>query len=272
MDISVVIPTYNRREVLQRALNSVYSQTHSPKEVIVVDDGSSDETRNITTIFPNVRYIYQENAGVSSARNAGVKNSTCEWIAFLDSDDEWHSDKLKLHVDFHTHNCDILMSYTDEVWIRDGLEVNMPKKYQKYGGDIFTECLSHCIIAPSATLMHRNLFDKAGLFDETLEVCEDYDMWLRVALENKIGLIDEKLIIKYGGAEDQLSMKFWGMDRFRVQALEKLLNLELPSDIKKSVKKVLLDKYTLLLRGAVKYDRILQIKEYKIKIERYKFE
>jgi glycosyltransferase involved in cell wall biosynthesis len=296
MNISVIIPTYNRFEVLQRALKSVYAQTYKPKEVIVIDDGSTDNTSQIKNLFSEkafrVKYYYQENSGVSSARNLGIKKSTCEWVAFLDSDDEFHVDKLKQHVEFHKNFPEILMSYTDEKWIRNNLEVKLPKKYQKYGGEIFKKCLSHCIIAPSATIIHKSLLDEVGLFDESLEVCEDYDMWLRVAHENKIGLINKKLITKYGGAEDQLSMKHWGMDRFRVIALEKLLQImdEIPNQAENDVifqvednispsfrattrnliLKTLVDKYSLLLKGAVKYDRMLEIKEYKIKIERYK--
>ena len=269
MDISVVIPTYNRYELLKRALKSVYSQTYTPKEVIIIDDGSSDETYKIKDIFPQVIYHYQENSGVSSARNLGIKKSTCKWITFLDSDDEWHQDKLKLQGEYHKNNPDILMSYTDEKWIRDGVEVKMPKKYRKIGGEIFTECLSHCFIAPSATIMHKELLEKVGLFDESLEVCEDYDLWLRVALNNQIGLIDEKLITKYGGSADQLSMKFWGMDRFRVQALEKILNLELTQEKKELIRKTLVQKYSLLLKGAIKYDKTQEIAEYKSKIDRY---
>ena len=270
MEISVVIPTYNRYEVLQRALKSVYLQTHKPKEVIVIDDGSTDKTSQIQNLFPEIKYFYQENSGVSSARNLGINKSTNEWIAFLDSDDEFHVDKLNLHVEFHKNNPDTFMSYTDEKWIRDGKEVKLPKKYQKFGGDIFAECLSHCIIAPSATVMHKDLLSEIGFFDESLEVCEDYDMWLRVALQNRIGLIDKKLITKYGGAEVQLSMKYWGMDRFRVQSLEKILDLELPLKIKELVENTLLYKYSLLLKGAIKYDRMLEIKKYEIKIKRYK--
>jgi len=271
-NISVVIPTYNRFEVLQRALNSVYSQTYKAKEIIVIDDGSSDKTSQIQNLFPEVKYYYQENSGVSSARNLGIKKATCEWLAFLDSDDEFHVDKLKHHVGFHKNYPKILMSYTNERWIRDGNEVKMPKKYQKFGGKIFTDCLSHCIIAPSATMIHKDLLNNVGLFDETLEVCEDYDLWLRVALKNEIGLIDKKLITKFGGAQDQLSMKFWGMDRYRVQSLEKLLNLELSLEQNSLVKITLLNKYDLLLKGALKYDRMLDIKEYKTKIERLKNE
>ncbi len=208
---------------MKRSLSSVFAQTHLPFEVIVIDDGSMDNTSNIKQDFPQIKYIYQQNSGVSSARNLGVKNSSSSWIAFLDSDDEWHPKKLKLQVEFHKNNPDIFMSYTDELWIREGSEVKVPKKYQKYGGEVFDKCLSHCIIAPSSVLIHKKLFNKFGVFDENLEVCEDYDLWLRIASFEKIGLVDEKLIIKYAGHEDQLSFKYWGMDRFRVKSLEKLL-------------------------------------------------
>ena len=265
MDISVVIPTYNRYEFLKRALESVYAQTYTLKEVIVIDDGSTDNTSLIQQYFPHIKYIYQENCGVSSARNLGINNSTCEWIAFLDSDDEWDVDKLKFQYEFHKNNPKILMSYTDEKWIRDGVEVKIPKKFKKYGGDIFNECLSHCIIAPSATLIHKNLLDVVGFFDEELEVCEDYDLWLRIALKNEIGLIDKKLITKYAGHEDQLSFKHWGMDRFRVKALEKLIE----SEKKEQVLETLVKKYELLLKGAIKYDRISDIKYYQRKLITY---
>ncbi|NOR58209.1 MAG: glycosyl transferase, partial [Sulfurimonas sp.] len=154
----------------------------------------------------------------------------------------------------------------DEKWIRDTKEIKLPKKYRKFGGNIFEECLSHCIIAPSATIIHKDLFAKVGFFDESLEVCEDYDLWLRIAVENEIGLVDKKLITKYGGDEDQLSMKFWGMDRFRVRALEKLL--EFHNSQEELIKSVLIEKYTLLLKGAKKHDKIQDIYEYEKKIER----
>jgi len=273
MDISVVIPTYNRYEVLKRALESVYAQTHKLKEVIIIDDGSTDETSQILKLFPDAKYYYQENSGVSSARNLGIKKANHEWIAFLDSDDEWHPHKLQEHLELHLQKPQLQISYTDEKWIRDAKEVKLPKKYAKYGGNIFKECLSHCIIAPSATIIHKDLLRRVGLFDEDLEVCEDYDLWLRIAVENEIGLIDKKLITKYGGDEDQLSMKFWGMDRFRVVALEKLLRESNQEEVtstlydkKEIIKSELLKKYTLLLKGAIKHDKIQDIKIYEKKI------
>ena len=247
MNISVVIPTYNRYEFLKRALRSVLSQTYSPFEVIVIDDGSSDKTKQIIQDFPNIKYFYQKNRGVSSARNLGIEKSSSDWVAFLDSDDEWHENKLKEQIEFHKENPDILMSYTDEKWIRDGVAVKIPKKFRKFGGDVFEKCLSHCIIAPSATLIHKDLLKRVGFFDESLEVCEDYDLWLRVAHSHKIGLVDKKLITKYAGHNDQLSFKYWGMDRYRILVLEKIFLI----DTKESVREMLLLKYKLLLKGAV---------------------
>ncbi|MEA1892600.1 MAG: glycosyltransferase family A protein [Campylobacterota bacterium] len=270
MNISVVIPTYNRYDTLKRAIGSVLAQTYKSKEIIIIDDGSTDDTSKIQIDYPHVKYIYQDNMGVSGARNLGIESSTYEYIAFLDSDDQWHKDKLLEHVEFHKQHPNILISYTDENWVRNAKEVQVPKKFKKYGGYIFERCLSHCIIAPSATMMHKDLLSHVGVFDEGLEVCEDYDLWLRVALNHKIGLIDKKLITKYGGDKDQLSMKFWGMDRFRVKALEKLLSLK--TQKKDLIIDELRKKYTLLLKGAIKYDKIQDIKEYEKKLERLKIE
>lgn len=270
MDITVVIPTHNRYTFLKRAISSVLAQTYSVSEIIVIDDGSTDETFKIQEDFSSINYIYQPNAGVSSARNLGIKNAKSEWIAFLDSDDEWHQEKIEAQVAFHKANPEFLMSYTDEVWIRNAKEVKIPKKFHKYGGEIFKHCLSHCIIAPSATLMHNSLFADYGVFDENLEVCEDYDLWLRIAFDKRIGLVGKKLIIKYAGHENQLSFKHWGMDRFRVQSLEKLLLLAQEEHAQEQLNLIcneLRKKYTLLLKGAIKYDRIADIKLYEKKIK-----
>ena len=192
----------------------------------------------------------------------------------MDSDDEWHKDKLQEHLEFHLSKPKLQMSYTDEKWVRENREIKLPKKYRKFGGYIFNECLSHCIIAPSATLIHKKLLKSVGLFDESLEVCEDYDLFLRVAYENEIGLIDKKLITKYGGNADQLSVKFWGMDRFRVRALEKLLVSSSSSStcgsssFRNQIIQTLLQKYKLLLKGAKKHDKIQDSYEYEKNIER----
>lgn len=252
MDVSVIITTFNRYEMLKRALRSVQNQTFKPKEIIVVDDGSFDESSKIRDEYPQIEYIYQKNSGISSARNRGIKSASGDFVAFLDDDDEWDKDKLKLQTSFHEANQDIKISYTNEMWYRDGKRINMPKKYAKYGGKIFQKCLSHCIIAPSSVMMKRDIFDKVGYFDESLQVCEDYDMWLRVSACYDIGLIDKPLITKYAGHEGQLSFKHWGMDRFRVKALEKLCvdEAKKPLVIDELVKKL-----DLLIIGAKKHKR-----------------
>ncbi|HIP14321.1 MAG TPA: glycosyltransferase family 2 protein [Sulfurimonas autotrophica] len=263
MKVTVIIPSYNRYELLQRALESVYLQTFPVDEVIVIDDGSTDETAQIKKDFPNIKYFYQKNSGVSSARNFGMQKAKNQWIAFLDSDDEWCREKLKEQVDFHQSNRDILMSYTDEQWIRGANEVKIPKKFQKIGKNAFLENLLYCNIAPSSVLLHRSVLDSVGVFDESLEVCEDYDLWLRIALQFEIALVDKKLIKKYAGHEDQLSFRYWGMDRFRVKALEKFMGTEHES----LIVEVLIQKYTLLLEGARKYDKITDIKIYESRLE-----
>jgi glycosyltransferase involved in cell wall biosynthesis len=255
LDVSVVIPTYNRYRLLRRAIASLQAQSFAPKEIIVVDDGSSDETAQIQQDFPEIIYIYQTNQGVSAARNRGIQEASSEWIAFLDSDDEWHKEKLHKQVAFHKNNPDILMSYTDEVWIRDGKRVNIPKKFQKIGKDAFVENIEYCNIAPSSVMMHRTLFTQVGFFDETLEVCEDYDLWLRVAHNHHIGLIREKFINKHAGESEQLGFKYWGMDRFRVKSLENLLEQGIETKYHAIVMQTLQAKYKLLLHGAKKYQK-----------------
>ncbi len=241
---------------------SVLFQTYAADEIIIVDDGSVDNTFQIKEDFPNIKYFYQKNSGVSSARNNGIKNAKNDWIAFLDSDDVWHPDKLKLQLEFHRQNRDIFMSYTDEKWIRDDKEIKVPKKFKKIGKNAFVENISYCNIAPSSVLIHKKLLDICGLFDESLSVCEDYDLWLRIACSEKIGLINEKLITKYAGHEDQLSFKYWGMDRFRVKSLENFLDTE-HEDL---VLETLIQKYTLLLKGAIKYDKMTDIEIYESKL------
>ncbi len=238
----------------------------------MIDDGSIDNTSDIKNDFPSVEYIYKENSGASGARNKGIEHASFEWIAFLDSDDEWLPTKLEEQVAFHQVYNDILMSYTDEYWVRDGVNVKIPKKFKKIGKDAFVENLSYCNIAPSSVLIHKTLFKSIGMFDETLEVCEDYDLWLRISLEEKIALVDKKLITKYAGHEDQLSCKHWGMDRFRIITLEKLLMKEksLITTNSALIEKELLKKYIYLLKGAIKHEKREDIRIYEEKIAKFR--
>ncbi|MBI5376348.1 MAG: glycosyltransferase family 2 protein [Candidatus Schekmanbacteria bacterium] len=265
--VSVIIPTFNREWIVAEAIRSVLAQRFHDFELIVVDDGSTDNTRSkiqpfIESFKDKLKYIYQKNSGVSSARNQGIKNSRGSLICFLDSDDLWHRDKLKEQVSFMEKNPDFKICYTDEKWFKNGEHLNQSKHHKKYSGDIFRYCLPLCIISASSVMIAREVFDDVGFFDESLEVCEDYDLWLRIALKYKIHFIEKKLIVKRGGHSDQLSKKYWGMDRFRVEALLKLLNSELPEEQKKYVIEELKKKCVILSKGFKKRGKISEAQIY----------
>ena len=139
----------------------------------------------------------------------------------------------------------------------------------KQGGDIFGISLERCMISPSAVMIHRALFEEMGGFDETLPVCEDYDLWLRITARHKVGLIKEKLVVKNGGHSDQLSRKYWGMDRFRIQALEKILETELTICRREEVLKTLTFKLKVLADGCQKRGKEKEAKEYFDKLKGY---
>jgi glycosyltransferase involved in cell wall biosynthesis len=202
----------------------VLAQSYADRELIVVDDGSTDGTGAAVAAFlPQLTYVYQEHKGVSAARNKGAAIAQGEYLAFLDSDDLWLKHKLDRQMRFMESHPEALICYTDEIWIRRGVRVNPMKKHRKYSGMIFPYCLPLCIISPSSALFVRRILAEAGRFDETLAVCEDYDLWLRIAARHAIYLVDEPLIVKRGGHDDQLSRSRIGQDRYRIAALEKLL-------------------------------------------------
>ena len=269
LNVSVIIPTYNRKNLLKRALHSVSSQTFVPKEIIVVDDGSSDGTKDwVLERFSYVRYIYQDNSGVSSARNAGIKEAKGSWIAFLDSDDEWMPDKLEKQERVINDSKEAWLCHTNEVWVRNNVRVNQMKKHQKYGGYVFENCLDICRISPSSVLIKKEVFEMVGLFDESLKVCEDYDLWLRITSVLPIIFLDQPLIVKYGGHADQLSRVDNGIEQYRIKSLEKILRSEsLPADQLKSAKLHLLKKLKIFSNGLEKRNKLKELNIYKKKIE-----
>lgn len=224
---TVIIPSFNRYDTLQRAVTSVLSQTYKDFELIIVDDGSTDKTPFIESQYSNsVIYIRQNNQGVSSARNTGIIKANSPFIAFLDSDDQWHREKLYEQYLYIKENPQISIHQTNEIWIRNGRRVNPMKKHAKVEGDIFLNSLDLCMISPSSVVVKRELLDRYGLFDVNLPVCEDYDLWLRITYHEKTGLIRKNLITKYGGHKSQLSKSYWAMDRFRIYAIIKFLKTE----------------------------------------------
>ena len=254
LSISVIIPTLNRVNLLKRALRSVLNQTLPPDEIIVINNGSTDDTKNmINDNFQNIKYYYLHDKGVSKARNLGIKNSNSEWLSFLDSDDEWHRKKLEKQINFIKYNSKCKFVHSNEVWLRNGIHLNQLKKHKKKGGNIFKNCLKMCCISPSSVILKKNIFYDYGFFDESFQVCEDYEMWLRISAKEEICFLEDKLLIKHGGHKDQLSKKFWGMDRFRVEALRKILVSKALNDSQASTAtETLIQKCKILINGAEK--------------------
>jgi glycosyltransferase involved in cell wall biosynthesis len=255
-NVSVIIPTHNRRDFVREAIASVLAQTYQDFELIVVDDGSTDDTSEIVREFPGIRYIVQENRGVSAARNRGVSHSSGGMLAFLDSDDLWQPRKLEAQIGFFAARPEARICQTEEIWLRNGVRVNPRNKHKKPTGDIFARSLHLCLVSPSAVMMRRELFECMGGFDESLPACEDYELWLRITAIEPVHLIETPLAIKRGGHVDQLSHRFWGMDRFRVAALCKLLASDvLTPEQRRQAEEVLLAKCRILAQGARKRGR-----------------
>ena len=268
MDISVIIPTYNRRNTLPRAVESVLNQIYKPIEIIVVDDGSTDGAKEMCSeMYPLVRYIYQANSGVSSARNTGIKSASGDWIALLDSDDEWLPDKLDRQVKLLQDNAEIRFCHTNEIWIRNNVRINQKKKHQKYGGNIFNKCLDICRISPSSSLFHTSVIKDVGLFDESLDVCEDYDMWLRITSKYPVLFLDQPLIKKFGGHSDQLSRVFGGIEQYRIRSLEKILTSKSLSGSQfEAAKDMLIHKLQIYAKGLKKRDKNTELHSVEKKI------
>ena len=221
--VSVILPTYNRGWILTEAIDSVLAQDYQDYELIVVDDGSTDNTREILDVYgQDIIVLRQANNGVSAARNRGIAAAGGQLVAFLDSDDLWLPRKLSRQVDFFKLNPDAVINQTEEIWIRNGVRVNPKDRHRKPSGMIFERSLELCLVSPSAVMIQKTLFDAVGVFDENLPACEDYDLWLRIGCRYPVHLIDTPLIIKRGGHGDQLS-KAPGLDKFRIRSLEKII-------------------------------------------------
>ncbi len=268
--VAAIIPTRDRAELTLRAVASVLSQTRPPDELIVVDDGSRDDTVDgLRARYPATRVLQLDGRGVSAARNAGIGAATSEWLAFLDSDDEWLPEKLQIQLEALTAESEYRLCHSDEIWIRNGRRVNPGLRHRKQGGYMFRQCLPLCAISPSSVVVHRSVFDEFGLFDETLPACEDYDLWLRVCSRWPVLLVNRPLLRKYGGHADQLS-RTPALDRYRIRALVKILDAGvLTADDLQATLEVLTDKLRVYLGGARKRQRWSEVRELEGVAERF---
>ncbi len=263
--VTVIIPTWNRAKWLKKSVESVLSQRFQDFELIVVDDASTDSTEEVLESYSGkIRTIFlPENFGVSAARNTAIVQSDSKWIAFLDSDDFWHTEKLEKQIKQTKIFPEYRIHFTDEIWIRNGIRVNPKNKHLKKEGWIFKSSLALCLMAPSTVMLRRVLLERHGMFDEDLPVCEDYDLWLRLTAYYPVLLLNEKLMSRHGGHSDQLSKKLWGMDRFRVQSLQKILSQEnLRPEDRTAAIRMLRKKCEILIKGFRNRGNMKEIRVY----------
>jgi len=203
VSVSVVIPTYNRAHLICDALNSVVAQTFKDLEIIVVDDGSQDDTSAIvqnwhTDKNPEITlsYIPQENAGGNAARNNGIEAAKGQYVAFLDSDDIWHPEKLAKQVELLETNQNFVAAYTGlrEVEASTGEVLSTPE-HRYMSGNLLAAILVSDVTAPTSTyVVRRKALHDAGLFDLDLAARQDWDMWIRLAELGEIGCVPETLV------------------------------------------------------------------------------
>ena len=272
MFFSVIIPTHNRKSFLKIALESVLAQSFKDFELIIVDDGSTDKTKELVKSYKDrrIKYIYQENKGPSSARNTGIKASRGKFICFLDSDDRLRPEKLALTKEYIRKNPNCKIFHTEELWYRNAKYLPQKKEHKKPEGQVFKNSLKICSISPSTACVNREVFKKTGLFDEDFPVCEDYEFWLRACLNYPVKLIPFHLTIKEGGHKDQRSQNK-GLDKYRFLAIYKLIKThKLPPDYLKEALGHLEEKGAIYIQGAKKRNKLEEVKDIKSKLKELK--
>ncbi len=289
---SVIIPSYNRPEQTQRAISSVCAQSYRNFELIVVDDGSvppfitaarAKGFINNCSIAVNRRFSNKplqqictttgsgqrvtiltcpRNRGVAAARNIGAAYATGTWLAFLDSDDIWHPQKLARQIHYAAMHPQLSLMQTAEIWMRGGKRVNPVHRLRKRGGELFQASLGDCLITPSSAAIRRTFFNALGGFNPSLRVCEDYELWLRVTARVPVGFLNETLVTRFqtrrGAASDQLSLTTPLMDLHRIRALRLWLKHGSGTTIQQQQALAMVQrKCRIVLNGARKRKRFL---------------
>lgn len=221
--VSVIIPVYNRERMLFQALKSVFAQDYENMEVIVINDGSTDLSRETAEQFPVKLLEVQHSGFPGKVRNIGTEHASGKYLAFLDSDDLWMPFKISKQVS-KLEETGFLLCHTLEVWNRSGKIISQKKQKHKREGDLFSDCLKKCIIGPSTVLMDKELFNKTGGFREDLEIAEDYELWLRICDRVEAAYLNEPLITKKAGDWPQLSEKYGKIEYYRIEALKGLVD------------------------------------------------
>ncbi|MEJ2647391.1 MAG: glycosyltransferase [Sedimentisphaerales bacterium] len=261
MLVSVIIPTYNRSKYVTKAIESVLAQTYKSYEIILIDDGSSDDTKElIKPYLDRVKYFYQDNSGASAARNNGIRNAKGQWIAFLDSDDEWLPDKLAVQTRFIEKHSEIvahmvninLVNYNGKS-LNSFLHCKFPHENEE--GLIKEPFIPHLryrtLAMPSGVMCRRECAINAGLFDESFCIGEDYDFMCRLALQGSWGYCSFELVRMYHRTESTMRLSSFKNDYSTmignlIKTHKKLLQCELTETERKHVIRVLARNYNSL--------------------------
>ncbi len=234
--VSVIMPAFNSEQYISDAIDSVLQQTYQNFELIVVNDGSTDRTEDILKKISNsIHLISQSNQGAASARNKGIMAAQGEYISFLDSDDIWFKDTLKLQHEYLTSHLYFGLVYGKrQVFDCKG---NLDKNWMiKYGfsqpeGYIFQDLILSASILLSTVMVRRKVLDKVGLFDKSLPLGEDYDLWLSISTKYKIGYIPDDLV-KYRRHPKSLTASNYSLKPWDIEVAEKALRIY-PKEAKK---------------------------------------
>jgi glycosyltransferase involved in cell wall biosynthesis len=225
--VSIILPTYNCAAFLSHSIGSILAQTYNSYEIIVVDDGSTDNTKEVLYPFiQRIKYIrLEQNKGLPMARNIGISSAQGKYIAFIDADDLWLPEKLQTDIEYFETHPEVSMVYSKHINMDEkGNDLNGNTKRQLPSGNIFTQLFSEQnFIITSSVVVRKEIFETTGLFDEQLFNCQDWDMWLRIAFHFQVAGIGKPLV-KYRHNPHSLSKNRNNVLKYQKMVIDKIYN------------------------------------------------
>lgn len=223
--VSIILPTYNCANFLPDSIRSILLQTYGSYEIVVVDDGSTDNTKEVLdTFMGKIKYIsLEQNKGLPTARNIGIQSAQGKYIAFIDADDLWSPEKLQTDIEYFQMYPEVGMVYSRHVNVDEkGKFINRGTKRQLPSGNIFIQLFSEQnFITTSTVVVKKEVFETTGLFDEQFFNCQDWDMWLRIAFYFKVAGIN-KFLVKYRHNPNSLSKNYQRVLKHQKMVIDKI--------------------------------------------------
>ena len=242
--VSVIIPVYNGKKYISETIESVLGQTYAPIEIIIIDDGSKDSSHNVIKPYLNdnkIKYYFQQNQGVAAARNFGIQKSSGNLIAFIDQDDLWLPEKISRQVSLMSTNSQLALVHGRIEFINEnGTRIKPLWTHPEVSGYCFKEMFSGNKIAMLTALVKKESIMAAGMFDETIAITDDYDLWLKISYTNMVGYVDETIALyRYHG--ENTSGNIVAFKKNELQVLQNFLKKH-PEIQKKISNKIIKDR------------------------------